>query len=375
MKSLRVILSSLVFTACVLAETGSAIAGEARPTSVLTDGPTASNRAGQPDDVGAARRPAGRRTAQRPLRHGRPRAVQLRDRDRALRRRLEEHRRRRHVDESRAVAAQQAHRKCGSRARTSASVTHRGRMYVIGGQNFESKPNPDLPGWLRVPAAGRAVPADRAELDVLRRRVEQQGRRHLDTRDDDAPWAGRAGLSAVVHDGAIYVLGGSQGDDASTGGTGRVLFNDVWMSRDGRSWTEVADKGAEVGAAGRSRGRFEGRLHLPARRRAGLHVRLRSGEPVPAGDADALLQRRVALERWRVVGTGDCVGRLVAATGAPVRRSPQPDRLLRRLRRGPRVCPRSRRTRPTCGRVATARPGRNSARPRRRRGTGRPRPT
>lgn len=56
---------------------------------------------------------------------------------------------------------------------------------------------------------------------------------------NDAPWEDRAGLSAVVHHGAIYVLGGSQGADASTGGTGRELFNDVWMSRDGRTWTEV----------------------------------------------------------------------------------------------------------------------------------------
>jgi hypothetical protein len=42
-----------------------------------------------------------------------------------------------------------------------------------------------------------------------------------------------------VHDGAIFVLGGSQGDDASTGGSGRILFHDVWMSRDGREWIEV----------------------------------------------------------------------------------------------------------------------------------------
>jgi hypothetical protein len=59
----------------------------------------------------------------------------------------------------------------------------------------------------------------------------------------EAPWAGRAGLSAIEHNGAIYVLGGSQGDDASTGGTGRILFDDVWMSRDGRTWTEVAGRG------------------------------------------------------------------------------------------------------------------------------------
>ena len=50
-------------------------------------------------------------------------------------------------------------------------------------------------------------------------------------------------MSVVVHKGAIFVIGGSQGDDASTGGTGRVLFNDVWMSRDGRNWKEVVGSG------------------------------------------------------------------------------------------------------------------------------------
>lgn len=118
------------------------------------------------------------------------------------------------------------------------AVTHRGRMYVIGGQNFETRPNDCSvfpPGVPCPPFAPNSTFFD----DVWSSR---DGVTWL-PETTDAPWAGRAGLSTVVHRGAIYVLGGSQGDDASTGGTGRVLFNDVWMSRDGRNWSEVKAKG------------------------------------------------------------------------------------------------------------------------------------
>jgi hypothetical protein len=123
------------------------------------------------------------------------------------------------------------------------SVTHRGRMYVIGGQNFESRPNPIYPDGCAFLPPGvpclPIVPNSTFFDDVWSSR---DGVTWI-AETTDAPWAGRAGLSAVVHHGAIYVLGGSRGDDASTGGTGRVLFNDVWMSRDGRAWTELTGKG------------------------------------------------------------------------------------------------------------------------------------
>ena len=54
-----------------------------------------------------------------------------------------------------------------------------------------------------------------------------------------APWEGRAGLSAVVRKGKVYVMGGSQGDDPATGGTGRTLYNDVWKSSDGKHWVKA----------------------------------------------------------------------------------------------------------------------------------------
>jgi hypothetical protein len=123
------------------------------------------------------------------------------------------------------------------------SVTHRGRMYVIGGQNFEPKPNPIYPDGCAFLPPGvpclPIVPNSTFFDDVW---SSKDGVTWI-PETTDAPWAGRAGLSAVVHGGAIYVLGGSQGDDASTGGTGRILYKDVWMSRDGRSWTELTGKG------------------------------------------------------------------------------------------------------------------------------------
>lgn len=140
------------------------------------------------------------------------------------------------------------------------SVTHRGRMYVIGGQNFETRPNPLYPaGCASLPAGAPCppvVPASTFFDDVWSSR---DGARWT-AETLDAPWAGRAGLSAVVHNGAIYVLGGSQGDDEATGGTGRILFNDVWVSRDGRKWTEVKGRGPRwsprAGAATVSKGGF-----------------------------------------------------------------------------------------------------------------------
>jgi hypothetical protein len=56
---------------------------------------------------------------------------------------------------------------------------------------------------------------------------------------EHAPWQARAGLSAVVSKEWIYVLGGSNGDDVAIGGSGRTLYNDVWRSRDGRAWQQV----------------------------------------------------------------------------------------------------------------------------------------
>ena len=139
------------------------------------------------------------------------------------------------------------------------AVTHRGRIFVIGGQNFSTRPNPSYPDGCPfqppdVPCLP-VIPDSTFFDDVWSSRdgvtwIQETA---------DAPWEGRAGLSVVVHAGAIYVLGGSQGDDASTGGSGRVLFNDVWMSRDGRNWTEVTGEApwARVTSAARINSRMD----------------------------------------------------------------------------------------------------------------------
>lgn len=123
------------------------------------------------------------------------------------------------------------------------AVTHRGRMFVIGGQNFETMPNPIFPdGCGFLPPDVPCLPFIPASTFFDEAWSSKDGATWT-AETLDAPWPGRAGLSAVVHKGAIYLLGGSQGDDASTGGAGRILFDDVWMSRDGRHWKEVVTKG------------------------------------------------------------------------------------------------------------------------------------
>lgn len=111
-------------------------------------------------------------------------------------------------------------------------------ILIMGGQNFDTLPNFGFPSCPGLPPGAPClpfVPNSTFFDDVWRSRDGVNWRQMT----DEAAWAGRAGLSAVVHRGEIFVLGGSQGDDASTGGSGRVLFNDVWKSRDGARWTRV----------------------------------------------------------------------------------------------------------------------------------------
>ena len=105
------------------------------------------------------------------------------------------------------------------------AVTKGGTMYVMGGQNLPAScpPGPPLCSEFF-----NDVWASRDGSNWVQKTAS-------------APWTGRAGLSAIVFKGWIYVLGGSSGDDVAIGGLGRVLFNDVWRSRDGASWEQVTD--------------------------------------------------------------------------------------------------------------------------------------
>ena len=89
-------------------------------------------------------------------------------------------------------------------------------LFVLGGQNFDQ-------------------PSDFFN-DVWRSRDAGKTWKRMTAA---APWEGRAGLSAVVRKGKVYVMGGSQGDDPATGGTGRTLYNDVWKSSDGKRWVKA----------------------------------------------------------------------------------------------------------------------------------------
>ena len=97
------------------------------------------------------------------------------------------------------------------------AVTKDGVMYVLGGQDQASGQPSTFYNDVWASRDGRS----------WTRVVEH------------APWQARAGLSANVSKGWIYVLGGSNGDDVAIGGSGRTLFNDVWRSRDGRAWQQV----------------------------------------------------------------------------------------------------------------------------------------
>lgn len=141
------------------------------------------------------------------------------------------------------------------------AVTKGSYIYVIGGQDSAAFPNPD-------PTCGGAlppgVPCPESILvseffnDVWRSRDGV----HWQQMTDDAAWSERAGLSAVTHNDWIYVMGGSINDDTAIigpGGPPRIYYNDVYRSRDGRSWqqmTEAAPWAPRAGSVVVSRGAY-----------------------------------------------------------------------------------------------------------------------
>lgn len=113
------------------------------------------------------------------------------------------------------------------------AVTLGGHMYIMGGQNFrqdECPPGAPAPCFVSVFFNDVWRSADGFNWE------EMKG---LSPNDDSSHWQARAGLSAVAFKGKLWVMGGSQGDDASIGGAGRTLYNDVWYSEDGREWHEA----------------------------------------------------------------------------------------------------------------------------------------
>ncbi|MDX2475181.1 MAG: FlgD immunoglobulin-like domain containing protein [Candidatus Krumholzibacteria bacterium] len=105
-------------------------------------------------------------------------------------------------------------------------------MYVLGGQDFNIIDNP-------FPGGPEQIPVSQFFNDVWRSRDGE----HWTQMTAAAGWEGRAGLTAVVHRGEIYVMGGSFNDDEAIGpaGPARVYFNDVWKSRNGSDWELLTD--------------------------------------------------------------------------------------------------------------------------------------
>ncbi|MGB5452038.1 MAG: hypothetical protein WBN00_08085 [Sedimenticolaceae bacterium] len=136
------------------------------------------------------------------------------------------------------------------------AVTRDRHMYVLGGQNFNVD-NPACP-----PFPSNCPPKiSKFFNDVWRSRDGVRWK----LMTENAGWAGRAGLSAVVLKGAIYVMGGSFNDDPAVigGPPERVYFNDVWRSSNGgRSWVRLTEHAPWAPRAGAVAVKKNGYIYL-----------------------------------------------------------------------------------------------------------------
>jgi hypothetical protein len=132
------------------------------------------------------------------------------------------------------------------------AVVHDDAIVVLGGQDFGLQENPFCalleqgleppPGLGIDPDAPcpEFLPSSQFFDDVWR----SSDGITWEAVTEDAPWDGRAGLSAAVLGDQIYVLAGSKNDDSAivgAGGPQRIYFNDVWRSADGAEWELVTD--------------------------------------------------------------------------------------------------------------------------------------
>ncbi|MGI9609945.1 MAG: hypothetical protein ACR2NL_06585 [Acidimicrobiia bacterium] len=125
-------------------------------------------------------------------------------------------------------------------------VTKNGRMFIMGGQNFGVIPNPACQ------FDPNCFPANLSTSEFFNDVWSSADGVHWTQLTAEAPWAGRAGLSAIVFRGEIYVMGGSFNDDPDVigGPPTRVVLNDVWKSRNGRDWKLVTPEAPWAPRAG-----------------------------------------------------------------------------------------------------------------------------
>lgn len=104
-------------------------------------------------------------------------------------------------------------------------------MYLLGGQNFNIVQNPGIPD----------LPPFFAKSDFFNDVWRSQDGVNWMSMTDNAGWNPRAGLSAVIFNDEIYVMGGSVNDDSSItpNGPARIYYNDVWKSVNGTNWELV----------------------------------------------------------------------------------------------------------------------------------------
>lgn len=76
-----------------------------------------------------------------------------------------------------------------------------------------------------------------------------------------APWPARAGIAFTIFNGNMIVAGGCHG---SSIGDGRLFYNDVWSSPDGKNWTQLAANASWLARSGARLVVFQQKLLLVA---------------------------------------------------------------------------------------------------------------
>ena len=115
------------------------------------------------------------------------------------------------------------------------AVTQGNHMYILGGQNFVTEPAPPFFCDAWPPELG-PCPEFITVSDFFNDDWRSTDGVNWQEMTSEAPWEARAGLSAASFKGHLWVMAGSQNDDASIGGLDRKFFNDGWYSKDGSQW-------------------------------------------------------------------------------------------------------------------------------------------